>query len=76
MERKTELAKIFVVRQYRNQALHYLWGKRDLLPNGQELVSKRAVLEEFVKLETDSFGSALFEAGFITACDEILKLLV
>ena len=74
MERETELARIFVVRQYRNQALHDLWEKRDLLPNGQELESKRAVLEEFVKLETDSLGGALFEAGFITACDEILKL--
>ena len=75
MERETELGRLFAVRQFRNQALHDLWEKRDLLPNSQDLVSKRAVLEEFVKLETDSLGSALYEAGYITACDEILKLL-
>jgi len=76
MERETELGRLFAVRQFRNQALHDLWEKRDLLPNGQELESKRAELEEFVKLETDSLGSALFEAGYVTACDEILNLLV
>ena len=76
MERETELGRIFAVTQYRNQALNDLWEKRDLLPNGQELESKRAVFEEFVKLETDTLGSALFEAGYITACDEILKILV
>ena len=76
MERETELGRLFAVRQFRNQALQDLWEKRDLLPNGQVLESKRAVLEEFVKLETDSLGGALFYAGYITACDEILKLLV
>jgi len=74
--RETELGRIFAIRQFRNQALDDLWEKRDLLPNGQDLVSKGSVLEAFAKLDADSLGSALFEVGYITACDEILKLLV
>ena len=76
MEREKELATIFAVRQLKNQALGDLWEKRDVLPNSQDLETKRAVFESFAKLETDNLGNALFAVGYITACEEILKLLV